>query len=136
MRATIPLVPHNADVMYPMKDIVEGLIWLQVNTPRSAIVLTGMTTGNYMPVYSGNTAYIGHANTVKLEIKQAEIGNFYVQRLPVEEEMTFLKGTGASYVFYGPEEYEISGGVEDLKTLYPALSQVYQNTLVRIYKTP
>lgn len=136
LRATIPLVPHNADVMYPMREIVEGLIWLQVNTPRSAIVLTGKTTGNYMPVYSGNTAYIGHANTVKLEIKEAEIGNFYTRRLSLEEEMAFLKSSGASYVFYGPEEYEISGGVEDLKTLYPELTQVYQNTMVRIYKAP
>jgi hypothetical protein len=136
LRATIPLVPHNADVMYPMREIVEGLIWLQVNTPRDAIVLTGKTTGNYMPVYSGNTAYIGHANTVKLEIKEAEIGNFYTRRLSLEEEMAFLKVSGASYVFYGPEEYEISGGVEDLKTLYPDLTQVYQNTMVRIYKTP
>lgn len=136
LRATIPLVPHNADVMYPMREIVEGLIWLQVNTPRSAIVLTGKTTGNYMPVYSGNTAYIGHANTVKLEIKEAEIGNFYRRHLPLEEEMEFLNNSRASYVFYGPEEFEISGGVEDLRTLYPALVQVYQSPMVRIYKTP
>ncbi len=136
LRATIPLVPHNADVMYPMREIVEGLVWLQVYTPRDAIVLTGKTTGNYMPVYSGNTAYIGHANTVKLEIKEAEIGNFYNRRLSLEEEMAFLKASGAAYVFYGPEEYEISGGVEDLRELYPALTQVYQNTMVRIYKTP
>lgn len=136
LRATIPLVPHNADVMYPMREIVEGLIWLQVNTPRDAIVLTGKTTGNYMPVYSGNTAYIGHANTVKLEIKEAEIGNFYRRHLSLEEEMAFLKSTQAAYVFYGPEEYEISGGVEDLNTLYPELTQVYQNTMVKIYKTP
>lgn len=136
LRATIPLVPHNADVMYPMREIVEGLIWLQVNTPRDAIVLTGLTTGNYMPVYSGNTAYIGHANTVKLEIKEAEIGNFYRRHLPLEEEMEFLKSSRASYVFYGPEEFEISGGVEDLRALYPALVQVYQSPMVRIYKTP
>lgn len=136
LRATIPLVPHNADVMYPMREIVEGLIWLQVNTPRSAIVLTGKTTGNYMPVYSGNTAYIGHANTVQLEIKEAEMGNFYTRHLSLEEEMEFLKNSGASYVFYGPEEFEVSGGVEDLRTLYPALAQVYQSPMVRIYKTP
>jgi hypothetical protein len=136
LRATIPLVPHNADVMYPMREIVEGLVWLQVNTPRSAVVLTGMTTGNYMPVYSGNTAFVGHANTVHLEEKMAATDNFYKEHLSVPEELAFLKDANVSYIFYGPEEYEMSGAVEDLRTLYPMLTQVYQTPLVRIYKAP
>jgi hypothetical protein len=136
LRATIPLVPQGAEVMYPMLDIVDGLTWLQVYSPRSAIVLTGMTTGNYTPVYSGNTAYIGHANTVRLEIKIAEMENFYRKRLSLEEEMGFLKTANISYVFYGPEEQDIAGGVEDLRTLYPALIEVFKNSMVRIYKAP
>lgn len=136
LRATIPLVPHNADVMYPMKEIIEGLIWVQVNTPRSAIVMTGMTTGNYMPVYSGNTAFIGHANTVHLEEKTAAVNNFYQHHLTTAEEMAFLKDAQIDYIFYGPEEQEISGWVDDLRTSYPALTQVYMNTMVKIYKTP
>lgn len=136
LRATIPLVPHNAEVMYPMRDIVEGLVWLQVNTPRSAVVMTGMTTGNYMPVYSGNTAYVGHANTVRLEEKMAVVNNFYQQHLTVAEELAYIKASGIDYIFYGPEEYELGGGIEDLRTRYPQLVEVYRNPMVRIYKTP
>ncbi len=135
LRATIPLVPSGAEVMYPMKDIVDGLTWLQVYTPRSAVVLTGMTTGNYTPVYAGNTAYVGHANTVHLEEKLAIVGNFYTRHLSIEEEMTWLKAN-INYVFYGPEELDISGGVENLRDLYPDLTEVYKNPTVRIYKVP
>jgi len=136
LRATIPLVPHNAEVMYPMYDIVEGLVWLQVYTPRSAVVLSGMATGNYIPVYSGNTAYIGHANTVNLEIKTAAMENFYNRRLPEVDEMAWIKSQNISYIFYGYEERDINSGVEDLRTLYPELEQVYETKTIRIYKAP
>lgn len=136
LRATIPLVPSGAEVMYPMKDIIDGLVWLEVNTPRSAVVLTGMTTGNYTPVYAGNTAYVGHANTVNLEDKLAAVNNFYVKHLSLADEMIWLKSANISYIFYGPEEMDISGGIGDLRELYPGLTEVYKNPTVQIYKTP
>jgi len=134
LRATIPLVPSGAEVMYPMHDIIDGIVWLEVNTPRSAIILSGMTTGNYIPVYSGNTAFVGHANTVQLEDKMAAVNNFYVKRLTLAEEMGWITSQHINYIFYGPEEQEISGGVDDLRTMYPALTQVFQNQTVRIYQ--
>ena len=33
--------------MYPMQEIIDGLTWLQVRTPRSAVVLAGMTTSTH-----------------------------------------------------------------------------------------
>ncbi len=136
LRATIPLVPSGAEVMYPMRDIIDGIVWLEVNTPRSAIVLSGMTTGNYIPVYSGNTAFVGHANTVQLEDKMAAVNNFYVKRLPISEEMGWIISQHINYIFYGPEEQDISGGVPDLQTMYPSLTQVFKNDTVRIYQVP
>ncbi len=136
LRATIPLVPSGADVMYPLYDIIDGITWLEVNTPRSDIILSGQTTGNYIPVYSGNTVFVGHANTVDLEDKMAAVGNFYVRHLPLNEELAWLKSINVSYIFYGPEEQEIAGGLPDLRTLYPMLTQVFENKTVRIYKTP
>jgi hypothetical protein len=136
LRATIPLVPHNAEVMYPMKDIAEGLVWLQVYTPRKAVVLTGMATGNYVPVYAGNTAFLGHANTVQLEIKQAAMQNFYNNRLGEETEMNWIKDQKIDYIFYSFEERDLNGGIDDLRTYYPTLTIVYDTPTVRIYKTP
>lgn len=133
LRADIPLVPLGADVMYPLKDLTDAMIWLQVNTPRSAVVLSGMGTGNLIPVYSGNTAFLGHANTVDSETKEIAVANFYRQTLPLAEEMDFLKTRGIGYIIFGPEERDIAGGVE-LSSLYPALSKTFENGFVQIFK--
>lgn len=130
LRATLPIVPSGASVMYPMKEIIEGLTWLQVYTPRSAVVLSGMTTGNYIPVYAGNTAFVGHANTVHLEEKLAAMEKFYRGQMTIN----WLKDQQISYIFYGFEEREINGGSADLRSLYPGLEQVYESANVRIYK--
>ncbi|MEK7592873.1 MAG: hypothetical protein AAB508_05805, partial [Patescibacteria group bacterium] len=134
LRATYPIVPHGADVMYPMKELVNGLIWLQVNTPRDAVVFSGVTTGNYIPVYAGNTAYLGHANTVKAEEKEAAMYNFYQNHLGRETEMQWIQSQGISYVFYGPEEREIANYIPELTMYYPELIEVYRSEQVRIYK--
>ena len=135
LRATIPLVPHGAEVMYPLYDIVDALVWLQVYAPRTAIVLSGSATGNYIPVHSGNTAFVGHANTVQSEIKIAAMENFYHKRLSLEEEMGWIKEQHIAYILYGPEEAEMAQ-VADLRTFYPDLVEVYKNATVRVYKAP
>lgn len=136
LRADVPLVPTGASVMYPLKDLIETCIWLEMYTTRDTVILAGHATSNYIPVYSGNTTFIGHANTVNLEIKQAAVTNFYVRRLPIQEELAWIKQQGIGYIVYGPEEMEMNGGITDLKELYPSLEQVYENTYFRIYKAP
>lgn len=133
LRATIPIVPSGAQVMYPMREIIDGLTWLQVYTPRNAIVLTGMTTGNYVPVYAGNTAFVGHANTVKLEEKLVAAEYFYRGRMSPADAKQWLSSNSIAYVFYGFEEREW-GGAADLRTFYPDLEQVYETANVRIYR--
>lgn len=135
LRATVPIIPSGPQVMYPMREIIDGLTWLQVYAPRDAVVLSGMTTGNYIPVYAGNTAYVGHANTVHLEDKLKATENFYRRRLTVEEELAWLREQQISYIFYGFEERDMNGkGVADLRTFYPTLEQVYESSNVKIYK--
>ena len=134
LRATYPIVPHGAEVMYPMKEIIDGLTWLQVYASRDAVVFSGVTTGNYIPVYAGNTAYIGHANTVKAEEKEAAMYTFFQNHLCREHEMNWIKSEGVSYVFYGPEEREIANYIPELLTYYPDLEEVYKSEQVRIYR--
>jgi hypothetical protein len=139
LRATLPIVPTGAQVMYPMKETILAMTWLQVYTPRQAVVLSGMTTGNSIPVYAGNTAYVGHANTVNLEDKLLQVEFFYTRyngKLTPVEGLKWLRDEHISYVLYGFEEREINGGMVDLRELYPALEQVYESPNVRIYKVP
>lgn len=134
LRADYPLVPQGAEVMYPLKDLVETMIWLQVNTPRSTVVLSGMATGNMIPVYSGNTAFIGHANTIDLETKQIAVANFYGRKRPIGDFVEYFKKYNIKYVIYGPEEAELAFGAFDLTQYYPFLKQVYKTSMVTLYQ--
>jgi hypothetical protein len=137
IRATLPIIPSGAQVMYPMKEIIEALTWVQVYTPRQSVVLSGMSTGNLIPVYAGNTAYVGHANTVNLENKLLLVERFYKGDMKKEEAMRWAQDEKISYVFYGWEERAVSGGtMMDLRLLYPGLEQVYESQNVRVYKLP
>jgi hypothetical protein len=135
LRATLPIVPSGAQVMYPMRETVDALTWLQVYTPRSSVVLSGMTTGNHIPVYAGNTAYVGHANTVRLEEKLIATERFYRGQMRVQEAYQWLKDTSISYIIFGFEERQFQT-TADLRTVYPMLEQVYESPNIRIYKSP
>lgn len=135
LRADIPLVPKGASVMYPLGDIIESYKWLEVYTPRDAVVLADETTSNYIPVYSGNTTFIGHANTVELETKLAATRNFYRNILGAEEEQAWIAQQEIDYIMYGPEEKENNGWqIEDLRDVYPLLELVYENPTMKIYR--
>jgi hypothetical protein len=137
LRATLPIVPSGAQVMYPMKEITDALTWVQVYTPRTSVVLSGMSTGNLIPVYAGNTAYVGHANTVNLENKLLSVELFYKGDMKKDEAMKWAIEQNISYIFYGWEERALGGGtIMDLRVLYPSLEQIYESSNVRVYKVP
>lgn len=133
LRADYPLVPKGAEVMYPLRDLADAMVWLQVFTPRDAVVLSGQSTGNLIPVYSGNTVYVGHANTVDLENKLLGVEKFYTGNADV----SWLQKQGISYVLFGPEEMEWTVyKVKDLRTWYPNLVEIYRNNRVLLYRVP
>lgn len=137
LRADYPLVPKGAEVMYPLRDLVEAMAWLQVNTPRSAVVLSEQSTGNLIPVYSGNTVYVGHANTVNLEQKLLSVHAFYEGHMSENEALNWLSQENISYIVYGPEEKELTTyTVKDLRFFYPKLAPTYQNARIELYKVP
>lgn len=136
LRADIPLVPKGASVMYPLRTLIDTYKWLEVYTPRDAVVLADETTSNYIPVYSGNTTFVGHANTVDHEIKLAATHNFYRKQFNNEIELGWIREKGIDFIIYGPEEKEHSGWIDDLREFYPQLEQVYENDYFKIYRLP
>lgn len=133
VQATHPLVHGNNIVMYPLTDFMGAIAYLETHADRSAIVLSELTAGNYIPVYSGNTVYIGQDNTVNAEEKKVKVVHFFRGEMSPHDAYVWLTKEGISYVFYGPQEREDGGG-EDLKALYPFLEDQYRNTYVRIYR--
>ena len=133
IRASIPLVPTGSYVMYPLKDFIAGIAYIQQNANLDAIVLSETTAGNYIPVYSGNRVYVGHDNTVNAEQKRADTRQFFAGAMSQIAGREFVRMTGASYIFFGPQEKE-DGGVTDLARVYPFVHQVYQNPYVTVYR--
>jgi hypothetical protein len=131
--ATQPLVPTGSTVMYPLKDMVGTMIWIQDHTSRDTVILSETTAGNYMPVYSGNTVYVGHAGTVNTEQKEQIVNAFFGGRMNSARAKDFLTANNLHYIFFGPQESG-DGGLSDLSSAYPFLKQTYQQGFFRIYQ--
>ena len=100
------------------------------------MILSETTAGNYIPVYSGNSVYVGHDNTVAFEEKKEKVKEFFAGRMSAEQARIWVRETRAGYVFFGPQEREEAGGIRDLRNVYPFLESVYNNALVTIYVAP
>ncbi len=135
IRATLPLVPTGSFVMYPLKDFISAMWYLYDQTKGEGVILSETTAGNYIPVISGNTVYVGHDNTVAFESKKELVKTFFSGSMSPEQAKVFLRQTGAAFIFFGPQERE-DGGVTDLRKEYPFLSEGYKNAYVTVYKTP
>jgi hypothetical protein len=132
IRASVPLVPTGSYVMYPLKDFAAAIGYLQDKTERTDIILSETTAGNYIPVYIGDTAYVGHDNTVDAERKKALVKRFYAGEMTPDEAKQWVTAQHFRFVFFGPQEME-DGAISDLSRVYPFLVQVYKNSYVRIY---
>ncbi len=133
IRSDFPLVPTGSYVMYPLKDFVSAMIFIQDHTSRDTVILSGKTAGNYMPVYSGNTVYIGHAGTVRAEEKEKIVKEFFSGRMAPKLAKDWLDREDLRYVFFGPEEWEMEG-IRDLRQVYPFLSELYKGAYVAVYE--
>ena len=133
IRASVPLVPTGSYVMYPLRDFIAAISYIQNNSDFSAIVLSETTAGNYIPVYSGNRVYVGHDNTVNAEQKKIDVAGFFSGSMQANIAREFVHSTGATYVFFGPQERE-DGKMTELSRVYPFLQSVYQNTYVTVYR--
>lgn len=132
IRATTPLVPTGSYVMYPLKDFISAIVYIQDSTSRDTVVLSETTAGNYIPVYSGNRVYIGHDNTVHFESKKEEVRRFFTGSMSIDQARIWLKEKGIERVYYGPQEQE-EGGTRDLHTTYPFLKNLFSNPSVTVY---
>lgn len=130
--ATYPLVPTGSTVMYPLNDFVGAIIYIQDHTKRTDVILSETTAGNYIPVYSGNTVYVGQANTVRAEQKEYIVQLFYSGQMTESAAQAFLAANNMHYVFFGPQEMG-DGTLTDLSKTYPFLHEAYANPQFHVY---
>jgi hypothetical protein len=130
--AMYPLVPTGSYVMYPLNDFIDAIIWIQDHTNRNTVILSETTTGNYIPVYSGNTVYVGHQNTVNADEKMMYVRAFFGGVMPPSDAQKWLSQEKLNYIFFGPQEREDAGG-KNLDEFFPFLTKIFENGNVIIY---
>jgi uncharacterized membrane protein len=132
--ATVPLVPYPPQAMYPLKDWMAAIRWLNENTPSDSVVLSEVTAGNYIPAYSHNKVYFGQANTVQYDRKQKEATEFFSGKMSESQAKNLFSRGRIKYIFVSVQEQSDANG-KNLKEWYPGLVEVYKNTIVTIYQT-
>ncbi|MCJ7740323.1 hypothetical protein MUP32_03315 [Candidatus Microgenomates bacterium] len=125
-------VPIGAQLVYPLKDFMDGIYFLRDKIPGESVVLGYVTGGNYIPAYTKHSVYIGHANTPNEDGKEKIAIKFFSGKMTETESREFLKKERISYIFFGPQEREV-GGLTDLSSAYPFLRPVYKNNQLIIY---
>jgi hypothetical protein len=82
---------------------------------KKGVILSGFFTGNFIPGYTGFTAYTGHSSlTVRARDKRRNVEVFYRNPDP-----RFLAQNGISWIFWGLEEQHFGGA--KLDPSYPVL---------------
>jgi hypothetical protein len=85
---------------YMTRDYRDAFQWLAKQPDKEAVVLSGFVTGNFIPGFSGLTAYMGHSSlTPQIAKKKQNALEFY--RNP---KMDFLIRNRVQFIFYGLEE--------------------------------
>lgn len=129
--AGYPLYYENNYIIYPLKDFISAMRYLEKNSNHNQIVLSLYAAGNYLPAVSGNTVYLGQQNTVNLEQKKVLAGEFFSGQM--KDEVKFIQQNQISFVYDGPEEQKLHD-YKKLSGFYPNLREIFSNDYVVIYK--
>ncbi len=127
------LYPVGVQLVYPLKDFMDGIEFLRLNTKTTDVVLAFEAAGNYIPAYAGNYVYLGHANTPDEDGKLKIAARFFKGEMSLDEAKTFLTRENIRYIYFGPQEREL-GGIKDLVNDYTFLNLIYSNNQVVIYQ--
>lgn len=123
------LAPYFYNQFIP-KDIMSGMIWLDENTPKESVVLSGGYFGNIIPAFTHNRVVYGHpANTYNAGEKIADTNLFFGQK-DLREDRDILRKYNVSYIFYAPDT---SPPMADFISALPA-TIVFEKSGVKIYK--
>lgn len=125
---------------YLEKKTVEAMEWLDKNSHSQEVVFASRKTGNFIPRFSGNKAFIGHWDqTINLAEKQEVVKNFFAGKLSLHEQRRLFENYGVEYIFFGPYEKAItkdsSASTKTIEAFFSASAvKVFDNGLVQIFK--
>lgn len=117
---------------YLYKDELQAFSWLDKEASDDQVILSSITTGQYIPMFTGSHAFLAHwAQTLDFYNKDRMVSEFFSGSITDVRRADILKQYGVSYVFYGPAERAL--GTYDPSSS-PLLKQVYSTPLVSVFK--
>ena len=123
-RQGYPYYLHNAEL--------DAFKWLEQNVQSDDVVLSSLTTGQYIPMFTGAHAYIAHwAQTLDFFEKREAVERFFDEATADVERARILQAHGVDYVLVGPAERALGGFMPERSSL---LSEVYRSSLVQVYR--
>lgn len=123
-RYDYPYYLHHAEL--------DALKWLERNVNSDDVVLSSLTTGQYVPMLTGAHAYLAHwAQTLDFFNKRDAVGRFFDAATSDAERDAILRAHGVDYVLVGPAERALGDFAPERSAL---LTEAYANSLVRVYR--
>jgi hypothetical protein len=95
---------------YLHKDEVSAMKWLEGNAAPEDVVLSSLTTGQYIPVLAGTHAFLAHwAQTLDFYGKSQMVQEFFNPGASDTSREQILQDYHVRYVLYGPAEQALGG---------------------------
>lgn len=122
---------------YLANETVSAFKYLNQNTPDQSGVLTAYQNGNLIPAFTDNRVYFGHfLQTPDAQNKIEKLVRFYSRGMSENEAQTFIKNENIDYVFYGPDEQNITySAMKNRNLIYSFLTPVFTKGNTIIYRT-
>ena len=126
----VDLGQHNYPY-YLYGDEVAAMEWIAEHSGTDVVVLGSLDTGQYIPVLSGQRAFLAHwAQTVSFYDKRDRVGRFFDAAVGDEDRAETVYSFGVDYVLHGPAERRL--GDYDPSTT-PWLALVFSAPQVDVY---
>lgn len=101
---------HHEYPYYLYKDEVSAMSWLAGHASPDQVVLSSLTTGQYIPALAGTHAFLAHwAQTLNYYGKENMVEEFFDDKTSDTRRLQILHEYQVSYVFYGPAEQYLGG---------------------------
>jgi hypothetical protein len=116
---------------YLYKDELAAMKWLETNAKPDEVVLSSLTTGQYIPALTGTNAFLAHwAQTLDFYGKSEMVQEFFNAATTDARRQQILQNYHVRYVFYGPAEKELGAYNLDRSSL---VKSVFTTPTVKVY---
>lgn len=124
-------IPRGNRWIYLTQEEKLAFAFLEKNTPKERTVLSSYRVSNHLPAHTDSWVFAGHEfQSPDFSNRQQEVQRFYGGKMNQTEMKEFLHKNNIRYIFYGPEEKQISTFLQDQHIPF---KPVFSNNLVTIF---